>query len=275
MSYLMNVPSCTDSDDSINGRHPDASEPSPLPDIVSVSGSSSSTGMKPPQPVRTSIPRKSYSSATAIPKELVPPGAIDSLESSPPPDGASSSSSTSSTSKVQARTSSRARMPYPAKERLAESAAKRRMAESTETWEEWKEKSRRLYGTGDNSRLRNSSSGSTLNGTPPSHSAPPTRDSSDIPRLAPESRLGPDPPPMVAPTHDRGPQLPPPATTGPLTGPGSAFLQGPGGPFPRPPPPTTTPPTHPTPAASTSSSAAPVPSGRTIYSTDDHVENED
>jgi hypothetical protein len=59
-----------------------------------------------------------------------------------------------------------------------------------------------------------------------------------------------------------------------LTGPGSAFLQGPGGPFPPPAPPI--PPSHHTSAAGPSSPPSIPQSGRTIYSAGNrNVENAD
>lgn len=219
------------------------------------------------------------------------------VEPSPPPDLASTSgSSTKPKSRLCTGVSSvrkpQHRVSTPSHNPPSTSAGKRPITEPSETWEEWREKSRRLYGTGDVSRLRNSQPSSNSSNGTSSHTTPLARDSSDVSPLTPDPQWdGPDPAPREGIIQHRGPHsslpkhLPPPPPrvflqpfdepppVGPLTGPGSAFLQGPGGPFPRPSPPSSVPSV---PATGSSSSVAPAsPPGRTIYSPDNHVKNDD
>lgn len=137
----------------------------------------------------------------------------------------------------------------------------------TETWEEYKERSRRLFGPGDGSRVRQSkSSTNLLNGGPSSQIVPPAPDISKV-----SSHLDdPDDPSETRSHSDIKRHSPHPTLHQyrlPLTGPGSAFLQGPGGPFPASTPSLASSNNHLIIIGSSSSSAAP-PSGRTIYSTD-------
>jgi len=132
----------------------------------------------------------------------------------------------------------------------------------TETWEEYKERSRRLFGPGDGSRIRQSKSSTSLsNGGPSSQTIPPAPSISMIP-----SHL--DDPDDISETgsfSDSKRRSPRPILQHyrpPLTGPGSAFLQGPGGPFPVPAP--LAPNNH---NLISIGSSVP-PSGRTIYSKD-------
>ncbi|KAJ3568746.1 hypothetical protein NP233_g5515 [Leucocoprinus birnbaumii] len=141
------------------------------------------------------------------------------------------------------------------------------VAQPTETWEEYKERSRRMFAPGDASRPKSSKSSSNLtNGGYPSYPVPfpinfIPQSHSDYPGNSPETGSRSDakrrssPRPTV---HQY---------KVPLTGPGSAFLQGPGVPFPPPSSSSTSSNRHPTTVGSSSSSTAPPP-GRTIYSTD-------
>jgi len=223
------------------------------------------------------------------------------IDSSPTPDSISSSGLPSSKPKSREcarisyrnKPSSRPPAPVPPRNPPSTSTGKTLITEPTETWEEWKEKSRRLYGTGDSSRQRSSqSSGSLSNDTLPSHATPPDRDLSDIPRLPPIGQwVRPESSNHTEIRH-RGPSstvsllngdptsapldLPlekSPSWTGPLTGPGSAFLQGPGGPFPRSSPlPSTAPAGQQVSLGSSSSAATPDSSDeRTVHSTNNHI----
>lgn len=166
-------------------------------------------------------------------------------------------------------------------------AGKRPLNEPSETWEEWKEKSRRLYGTGESSRHKIPQPHAIMsNGapTPPHPLLHASQNFTDVPRFpavphwdGPESfahQGGPRSsvpilnghPVSSSPSHDK-----PPSWAGGLTGPGSAFLRGPGGPFPLP-----APPSHQTSAAGPSSAPSIPQSGRTIYSAGNrNVENAD
>jgi hypothetical protein len=199
---------------------------------------------------------------------------MKSIDCARPPNKRPSSSKISSTVPSRASSSS--------------NAGKRPLNEPTETWEEWKEKSRRLYGTGESSRQKIPQPHTIMpNGTvAPAHPILHASQSlSDIPRFPPAPHWdGPEAfvhqggPRSSVPILNGHPSSPPhdkpPSWAGGLTGPGSAFLQGPGGPFPPPPPPI--PPSHHTPAAGPSSPSSIPQSGRTIYSAGNrNIENAD
>lgn len=148
-----------------------------------------------------------------------------------------------------------------------------------ETWEEYKERSRRYFGIGDSSRPKHSTSPTNLsNGISSPHSVPPAQSLTEPPSDPHLAHL--DDRIEIQNERDRTGLHPPRKTVQPhynhLTGPGSAFLlQGPSGPFPLPSP-SSTPSNHgPTTTGSSSSSSVP-PQGRTIYSTgNDTQENVD
>lgn len=170
---------------------------------------------------------------------------------------------------VQKRQSMKAPVSIPP--HIAPNASIDNPAKLTETWEEYKERSRRLFGPGDGSRIRQSKSSTGLsNGGISSQTILPTPSISMIP-----SHL--DDPDDLSETGSfsdnkrRSPHLIPHHYRPPLTGPGSAFLQGPGGPFPVPAPapaPVPSPNINNSISVGSSSSSAVPPSGRTIYSKD-------
>jgi hypothetical protein len=149
------------------------------------------------------------------------------------------------------------------------------MTAQQESWEEYKERSRRNFGISDSSRLKYPKSYNSIsNGT--SSSVPPAQGSTELSSESHSVDLD-DRMDTRRERNRTNPQVSR-KTIQPnynhLTGPGSAFLQGPGGPFP-PPQPSFTPSNHrPTTTGSPSSSS--IPPGRTIYSTDnDTQENVD
>ncbi|KAF5360916.1 hypothetical protein D9756_004799 [Leucocoprinus leucothites] len=144
------------------------------------------------------------------------------------------------------------------------------VTQPTETWEEYKERSRRLFGPWEGSRPKHSKSSNNLsNGGSSSHSIPLAQSSSNV--LAHPHLEDPDDASEVGSRPDVKSRSSPRPTIHqykvPLTGPASALLQGPGGPFPPPPSSSASSNRHPTTTGRSSSSSAPPP-GRTIYSTD-------
>lgn len=222
--------SCVDQCYRVNGRHIVAVETSPGPD------SASTSKMKPMDCPRVPNKRQSSSKSTSTAASRMPPST---------------------------------------------SAGKRPSIETTKTWEEWREKSRRLYGTGENSRQKNpQTSISMSNGASASHYQPPPsgRDFSEVPRVPPipqwdeSESSGRQRGPRSSVPILNGSTTPPdqpvdkPSWTSALTGPGSAFLQGPGGPFPPP-----APSSRHVPAVGSPSSVSVPPPGRTIYSADSRI----